>query len=655
LGYLLVRSSSSCSQPLNQALYNDPDVLNDVDDASSRRSLVNEVYVKGDGIAKTSWEIADHGAEPLRSAEESAFVVRSVVWVKLRHRSRPQGPYVYIFNTQLSGGPLEEKRFSQAAIRSKRLEQVEHILQLVESIDKSHLVFLVGELGAEGGANDTDTHFRLLEGKGWKLAYGQDQVGPTSNLGQLVDHMATNRSVPAQVKVFPTTNQRGELPVTQVPLSNHNAVKATFSIRYDVIEADNSESVKSAQFEDRARTPKLFVPMPRPDPYDMSYTAQCARFECEYHDLMEERNLEQQSMEDITTELSERMWQLRNECSDQLHGNSHITQLMQNAHAVLTSINDSWASKHAALLDELQDAEFQRHRLETETNAESAEIQNQVEASEKQQEDMEASRRALGRHLDSMDKSIEVFKHDIVEERKMTKEIKEAGDQNLKERSERYTKEAEYLQSALKQFEQDHTQYVSDAEQELLRAQDELRVLESELAESRQLLAKENAEFKEQCEDFKSECEAKDQERTENDARIQSEIDEMKRFEDPRDSYRGAIETSREERRRLQERSSTLQTETNGLTKEIVRLEKKIGDLSHLWPENWDTKKSRFAEEVNEVDEELELLDSELESEEQRGERLQALLEQAQKRRGICAYLCPRPGSKIDSKMGPER
>ena len=64
------------------------------------------------------------------------------------------------------------------------------------------------------------------------MAYSPLEVGATSAFGQTVDHVAMSRSCPTRVEKYFTTNQRfgSGPPDTDLPLTDHNAVKVTIAL-----------------------------------------------------------------------------------------------------------------------------------------------------------------------------------------------------------------------------------------------------------------------------------------------------------------------------------------------------------------------------------------------------------------------------------------
>jgi len=248
VGYRLLASSGECAQPLRQMLYNDPKLLASLPEELIDQFLVNEVYVRVEGA---DWEALDIGAERISSnasilvGDKQAgmrmepLAVRSVVWAKMRHRHQPDGPFVYVFCTQLSGGGAEDQS-SANMLGEERYLQVQRLVHFGNSLATSHdLAVLAGDFGepmaaeASGPQGVKRSPFDALASSGWHLAYTQAQVGPISDCGHLVDYMATSRHVPVTTNVFATANPKdgGLSPATDVPLSDHNFIKAAFRIQ----------------------------------------------------------------------------------------------------------------------------------------------------------------------------------------------------------------------------------------------------------------------------------------------------------------------------------------------------------------------------------------------------------------------------------------
>merc|ERR1719456_1714376 len=75
--------------------------------------------------------------------------------------------------------------------------------------------------------------FAAISRHGWTFAYDRQHVGYTSGFGHTIDHMAMSRPVVVRsANVLYFTNQRfsKKAPDTDLPLTDHNAVKTVFCI-----------------------------------------------------------------------------------------------------------------------------------------------------------------------------------------------------------------------------------------------------------------------------------------------------------------------------------------------------------------------------------------------------------------------------------------
>merc|ERR1719182_668747 len=347
--------------------------------------------------------------------------------------------------------------------------------------------------------------------------------------------MATSRSVPVLAKVFATTNQEGLPPVTQTPLSDHNVVKATFSMRYPVSEADKAiiqgipEGMpisptspqqyyigddEGANLLDEATRigmrRKAFPLSYRPDEGDTSYVGVCARYEFECQDLMNERVAEQQAMEDITSSLSEQMWRVRDQCSEQIHGKSVLIQRIQEANDSVTTMNETWAIARANLQAELEDEKFQKEQVEAEFRAEEEEARAQIAQCRRQ---------------------LEIMVSDIEDEKRMTTEIAEAGDTHLSEWSEQQQEIRNELQDALAAHNADYKRWKDQMTNELDRARARKQEVEGEEFDVEQRLRRAQEELAQQTQDLQAEVHDKARELQEINARIQDVKGEFQSLE----------------------------------------------------------------------------------------------------------------------------
>ncbi|CAE8701624.1 unnamed protein product, partial [Polarella glacialis] len=267
LGYKRVSSSVMRSQTLRDSVYGCPAELSAVGSSSHGRMLVNELYVK---TGDASWEAIDSGAAQISSdlsldfegSAESVprgswtLATRSAVWAKLQHRGRPAGPFVYVLNVQLSGGDIEDGFYAGPLVEERRL-QIERVLELFTTrlgLGSADLGILAGDFrhsdpedsvgvklqvprdAAGSGCNPDELYrryrsyltspFNLLKERGWRIAYKQSQVGPTSPAGRLVDYIATSRAVSAKARGLSVSS--GHMPsraTEHAALSDHNFVE----------------------------------------------------------------------------------------------------------------------------------------------------------------------------------------------------------------------------------------------------------------------------------------------------------------------------------------------------------------------------------------------------------------------------------------------
>jgi len=276
-GYVKLISSEAKAQTAREMVYDDPVGLEAVPVASHGRLVVNELYMRYQG---TEWEVVETGVEQISSdvvlgragtGVSGPIAVRSAAWVRLRSRLAQEGPFALVINTQITGGPFEDQFFVGQLAEERRL-QSERLLEVFSLRgSEGDLGIIVGDFRAAAeDAADGYVHnyfetcirnmgrvrddaastnapiedleprlrdymhspFATLRKNGWKLAYSHANIGATSQSGILVDHMAISRDVPVLAEVVPTTNPRGPSAkaVTHTPISDHNAVKASFSI-----------------------------------------------------------------------------------------------------------------------------------------------------------------------------------------------------------------------------------------------------------------------------------------------------------------------------------------------------------------------------------------------------------------------------------------
>jgi endonuclease/exonuclease/phosphatase family metal-dependent hydrolase len=224
----------------------------------------------------------EHGAKQVSSdvqltgtagRPQGKLAIRSMAWLKLKKNNAKHS--VYVICTHLSGGRFEDQYFAQQLSNERRLqtERALDFFKMRQGANCNDVGILVGDFNAtteytEDGpmhgyfksaiASSAGVHadasaaglkhdhevealfkdymvspFSAIKERGWNVAYSQSQVGPTSGFGHLIDHMATShplRVVSAEAVYF--TNQKfGNKPKdTELPLTDHNAVRAIFAI-----------------------------------------------------------------------------------------------------------------------------------------------------------------------------------------------------------------------------------------------------------------------------------------------------------------------------------------------------------------------------------------------------------------------------------------
>lgn len=266
------------AQTVYDMVYGDEATLKACPETSHQELLVNQIYMRED----SQWEVIDSGTERISSdltllggggRAQGVLAIRSMVWIKLRFPGS-SGSCVYVMCTHISGGRFEDQYFVQQ-LAQERYSQPDRIIgdffkRRTEGSDD--LGILIGDFNATkewnpsgpmhgyfkmaimnsagveedreaAGINvdDLEDWFKtymispftaITEKHGWQFAYTQEEVGVTSGFGHLIDHMATSRSVPVKsTEMVYLTNQKfSSVKDTEIPLTDHNSVKATFLI-----------------------------------------------------------------------------------------------------------------------------------------------------------------------------------------------------------------------------------------------------------------------------------------------------------------------------------------------------------------------------------------------------------------------------------------
>eukprot|EP00931_Biecheleriopsis_adriatica_P052968 TRINITY_DN30910_c0_g1_i1.p1 TRINITY_DN30910_c0_g1~~TRINITY_DN30910_c0_g1_i1.p1 ORF type:complete len:961 (+),score=186.22 TRINITY_DN30910_c0_g1_i1:180-2885(+) len=478
VGYKRIASSVLRSQALRDAVYGSAVELNSVSGSSHGRLLVNELYIRMQG---SSWEAIDSGAAQISSdltlsmggpddMSQGAglpvgawpLATRSAVWTKLRHRDRPAGPFAYVLNTQFSGGDLEDRFFAGPLAEERKL-QADRLLELFNSrlgVGGQDLGILAGHfyssepedaaglpLRVPPDASGTglspdqmcrqyqaylDGPFNVLKQHGWRMAYNQAQVGPTSPEKQLVDYMATNRATPVKAQVLMASGS-----AAAVPLSDHNFVKARFQVRLAEAKSPANAVVSRAVRERRMHVMAQGVnsaPWLGGGALAAAMSAGAnrrLRLQCEHEDLQRELHAERQAAEELQAELSGEMRELRDQCQEQGQTVGLLTQRLADARNAITAELQSAATERAALGGELMSEESQRRKLEAALHNEESEAACRVQAAEQQLLSMVAVRDSLQAQLrGSLKVQDELLAH-ISAEREGRAELEVAGEREL--------------------------------------------------------------------------------------------------------------------------------------------------------------------------------------------------------------------------------
>lgn len=268
------------AQSVSDMVYGDAGTLRTCKEALHSALLCNQIYIRrGSG-----WEVEARGAERVSSdmwlaggggRAQGPLAMRSMAWARLRCTGTT-GPAVVVMCTHLTGGRFEDQYFAQQLAQERR-RQVERCARFFAEQrprrSDDDVGILVGDFNAtreytmegpmhgyfraaiaqsEGVRSDAraagmeseadleenfkaymTSPFMELDRLGWTFAYGKE-VGITSGFGHLIDHMAASRPLQvASAEVIYLTNQKvGQTkPDTDLPLTDHNAVKAVFLIQ----------------------------------------------------------------------------------------------------------------------------------------------------------------------------------------------------------------------------------------------------------------------------------------------------------------------------------------------------------------------------------------------------------------------------------------
>jgi len=268
------------SQTVHDMVYGDAGTLKQCQPDVHDQHLCNQIYIrKGSdwivehsGIEKVSGDTKLVGGE---GRAKGKLAVRSVVWVYVRHGAKPHSANpVYVMCTHLSGGRFEDQYFVQD-LAAERFNQANQIVGLYNDLrlDRDGDCILVGDFNAtteytingpmhnyfkfaiqnsEGVKADVKranvqeeqlvelfkqymlAPFTAIQDAGWSFAYTQNDVGASSGFGHLIDHMAMSRKLDViSSELIHLTNQKVPQNApkdTDMPLTDHNAVKCVFSM-----------------------------------------------------------------------------------------------------------------------------------------------------------------------------------------------------------------------------------------------------------------------------------------------------------------------------------------------------------------------------------------------------------------------------------------
>lgn len=277
-GYDLLVSSKDHAQPVEEMVYHHQQTLANIDEQKAKALLTNELFVR----RGSSWEVADSGVVKISSSVNlegggeriaGPLAIRSLVWAKLRQRgSCLNSPAVFVLNCHITGGRFEDQYFVQQLSGERKIQPERVIDEFNGLASAGDIGILVGDFNATDqyrekgpmqgyfsaaiakspgvlqdaqriGINGEQqleqcfqeymiSPFNAIKGRGWTFAYAEADIGTTSAFGHMVDHMAVSHpGLRIQTEKFYTTNQRfSDKTDTGIPITDHNAVKATFYV-----------------------------------------------------------------------------------------------------------------------------------------------------------------------------------------------------------------------------------------------------------------------------------------------------------------------------------------------------------------------------------------------------------------------------------------
>lgn len=154
------------------------------------------------------------------------------------------------------------------------------------------------------------------------------------------------------------------------------------------------------------------------------------RLRCEQEDLMNELHCERQAAEELQTELSSEMRELRDRCHEQGQTVGLLTQRLADARSAIAAELQDAAAERAALGAELSE-ESQRNRLQAAMVHEEAEATSRVEAYEQQLASMVAVRDSLQAQLEAALKVQTELREHLAAERDGRAELEVAGEREM--------------------------------------------------------------------------------------------------------------------------------------------------------------------------------------------------------------------------------
>ncbi|CAE8602103.1 unnamed protein product [Polarella glacialis] len=283
--------------------------------------------------------------------------------------------------------------------------------------------------------------FNLLKERGWRIAYKQSQVGPTSPAGRLVDYIATSRAVSAKARGLSVSS--GHMPsraTEHAALSDHNFVEALFSVRFPEnsvpsgVSSPISSSVltkKKLQMMTRGLSSATWLSNGALAAAVQSGATRRERLTCEHEDLAREHRTEKAAAQQLQGQLSSEMRELRDQCHGQVQTVGMLTQRLADARGAVTAELRGAASIRTQLQNELQSEESQRRVVEASSSYEESEAMFRVATAEQQLTSMTAVRESLVEQLKhSLRIQDELFSH-ITSERQGRAELEVSREREL--------------------------------------------------------------------------------------------------------------------------------------------------------------------------------------------------------------------------------